>query len=93
MAKISISSIMPETRKLRGWVLTAALLWMAIGNATILWRSRVAMGKGYFDFANFYTAGVLVQRGMGAELYNSAAEWNVQQEFSSEVKKRRCALP
>lgn len=47
------------------------------------------MGKGYFDFANFYTAGVLVHRGLGTELYNSAAEWKVQQEFSSEVKERR----
>jgi hypothetical protein len=47
------------------------------------------MGKGYFDFANFYTAGVLVHRGLGAELYNSVTEWKVQQEFSSEVKERR----
>lgn len=80
---------MPDTRNLRGWVLTAALVWMAFGNGVLLWRSRGSMGKGFFDFANFYTAGVLVHRGLGSELYNSAMEWKVQQEFSSEVKERR----
>jgi hypothetical protein len=47
------------------------------------------MGQGYGDFANFYTAGTLVRRGLGAELYNSDAQWKVQQEFASEVKTRR----
>jgi hypothetical protein len=50
------------------------------------------MGEGYSDFANLYTAGVLVHRGLGTQLYNSAAEWQVQQEFSSEVKERRGPL-
>lgn len=83
---------MRDTRKLRGWVLTAALLWMAIGNGMVLWRSRGAMGKGYIDFANFYTAGVLVHRGMGTELYNSTMEWKVQRELSAEVKERHGPL-
>jgi glycosyl transferase family 87 len=83
------SRTMPDKRKLRSWLLAAALLWMAVGNGIVLWKSRVAMGKGYGDFANFYTAGTLVRRGLAAELYNSDAQWKVQQEFSSEVKMRR----
>jgi hypothetical protein len=62
---------------------------MAIGNCSLLWRSRTDMGKAHFDFTNFYTAGALVHRGSGSELYNTAAEWKVQQEFSSDVKERR----
>jgi Glycosyltransferase family 87 len=80
---------MPERRKLRGWLLATALLWMAGFNGYVLWNSRAAMGQGYGDFANFYTAGVLVHRGLGAELYDRDAQWKVQQEFSSEVKIRR----
>jgi hypothetical protein len=80
---------MPDTRKIRDWVLVTALLLFAVGNGVLLWRSRESMAKGYFDFANFYTAGVLVHRGLGTEIYNSATEWTVQQEFSSEVKERR----
>ena len=50
------------------------------------------MQQGYGDFSTFYTAGVLVRRGLGAELYNPAAQWKVQQEFASEVKTRRGPL-
>ena len=80
---------MPDTVTLRSWLLVAALFWMAIGNGVLLWKSRVEMGQGYGDFANFYTAGVLVRRGLGAELYNPTTQWKVQQEFASEVKIRR----
>jgi hypothetical protein len=80
---------MPDTPTLRSWLLAAALFWMAIGNGVVLWKSRVQMGQGYGDFANFYTAGVLVRRGLGAELYNPSTQWKVQQEFASEVKTRR----
>lgn len=83
---------MPDTRKPRSWLLAAALLGMAIGNGLVLWKSRVQMGQGYGDFANFYTAGTLVRKGLGAELYNSTAQWKVQQEFASEVKMRRGPL-
>lgn len=74
---------------LMGRFLTIALLWMAIDNGYLLWKSREQMAQGYGDFANFYTAGTLVRRGQSAELYSAAAEWKVQQEFSSEVKIRR----
>jgi Glycosyltransferase family 87 len=83
---------MTSTLKLRSLVWATLLLWMAFGNIVVLWESRVAMGKGYFDFANFYTAGTLVRRGLGAEIYDRDAQWKVQQEFSSEVTIRRSPM-
>ncbi len=84
---------MPDTPRLRRWLLATALLCMAMGNGIVLWKSRVPMLQGYGDFSSFYTAGVLVRRGLGAELYNRAAEWKVQQEFAPEVKRGRGPLP
>jgi len=80
---------MPITPRLRSGLLVTALVWMAMGNVFLIWKSRVQMAQGYGDFANFYTAGALVRRGLGAEIYNPAAQWKVQQEFSSAVKMRR----
>ena len=65
---------------------------MAGGNLFALWESRFAMEKGYFDFANFYTAGTLVHRGEGGEIYDRDAQWRVQQEFSSEVTTRHAPM-
>ena len=53
-------------RLLMGRFLTIALLWMAAGNVYVLWKSRVRMAQGHGDFANFYTAGMLVRRGQKA---------------------------
>jgi Glycosyltransferase family 87 len=83
---------MKITPKIRGRFLAMALLWLAMANVIGLWESRVAMAKGYFDFANFYTAGTLVRRGLGTEVYNRDAEWKVQQEFSPEVTIRRSPM-
>ena len=84
---------MPDTSRLRSWLLATALLWMAIGNGLVLWKTRVPTLQGYGDFSSLYTAGVLVRRGQGADLYNRTAEWKVQQEFASEIKTRRGPLP
>jgi hypothetical protein len=83
---------MPITPKLRSWFVASALLAMAISNGVLLSKARVPMEQGYFDFTNFYTAGTLVRRGLGAELYDQSAQWKVQQEFASEVKIRRSPL-
>ncbi len=83
---------MPDTPRLRRWWLVTALLWMAVINGAMLWNTRVAMRQGYGDFSAFYTAGVLVRRGLGAELYNRAAQWKVQQEFANEVEIRQGPL-
>ncbi len=84
---------MPATSRLRSWLLATALVWMAITNGSILWNTRVQIRQGYSDFVSFYTAGTLVLRGRGAELYNHKTQWNVQQEFASEVKIRQGPLP
>jgi Glycosyltransferase family 87 len=81
------------TPRLRSWLLASALVWMAITNGVILWNTRVEIRQGYSDFASFYTAGTLVRRGLGAELYNHKAQWKVQQEFASGVKIRQGPLP
>jgi hypothetical protein len=90
--KISDIPISDKPR-LRSWLLAAALVWMAIANGIILWKTRVEIRQGYSDFASFYTAGTLVRRGLGAELYNHKTQWKVQQEFASEVKIRQGPLP
>ena len=84
---------MSDTPRLRSWMLATALLWMAVGNGVMLWNTRVRIRQGYGDFASFYTAGTLVRRGLGADLYNLAAQWKVQREFASEVKIRQGPLP
>jgi hypothetical protein len=84
---------MSDKPRLRSWMLAVALLWMMVIDGDILWNTRVEIRQGYIDFANFYTAGVLVRRGQGAELYSLAAQWKVQQEFASEVKIRQGPLP
>jgi hypothetical protein len=51
------------------------------------------INEGYGDFASFYTAGTIVQRGNAANLYDPPTLWKVQQEFASKVKTRRGPLP
>lgn len=82
-----------DTPRLRSWLLATALVWMAITNGAILWNTRVEIRRGYSDFASFYTAGTLVRRGLGTELYSHKTQWRVQQEFASEVKIRQGPLP
>jgi hypothetical protein len=65
---------------------------MAVNNGVMLWNTRAQIRQGYGDFASFYTAGTLVRRGLGPELYNPAAQWKVQQEFAS-VEIRQGPLP
>jgi hypothetical protein len=84
---------MAQARNLRSWMLAAALLWMGVLNAIMVWNTRAQIRQGYGDFASFYTAGTLVHRGQGSELYNLAAQWRVQQEFAAQVKIRQGPLP
>jgi len=84
---------MPGTSKLRILFLAAALGWMAIANAVMLWNTRFQIQHGYGDFASFYTAGTQVRRGLGTDLYNHAAQWRVQQEFAAGVTIRQIPLP
>jgi glycosyl transferase family 87 len=84
---------MSDSPRLRSWLLATALVCMAVTNGDILWNTRGRIRRGYSDFASFYTAGTLVRRGLGTELYNHKTQWAVQQEFASEVKIRQGPLP
>ncbi len=48
---------------------------------------------GYADFSTFYTAGKIVQRGQGHQLYDLALQTQVQREFSQAAVLRNRALP
>src|SRR3981081_1188258 len=93
MDRMDAHRTMPDTPRLRRWLLTTALLGMTISNGIVLWRSRVPMLQGYGDVSSFYTAGVLVNRGLGDELYNRAQEWKVQREFFPALKRGPGPLP
>jgi hypothetical protein len=69
------------------------LVGMAALNALMLWRARSEIAQGYGDFASFYTAGKIVQRGQASQLYDRRLQWHVQQEFAPEVRTRRGPLP
>lgn len=66
---------------------------MVIVNGLILWYGRSFISEGYGDFAAFYTAGKLLDRGQGTQLRDQKAQWEVQQEFASKVTIRQKPLP
>jgi hypothetical protein len=70
------------------WILAALLT-----HAFLLWSTRDLIGKGYPDFTIYYTAGTIVRRGLGQQLYDSTRQFAVQTEFASEVKTRGGPLP
>jgi hypothetical protein len=69
------------------------LLGFAALNAWMIWQVHDSILQGYGDFASFYTAGRIVQRGQSPRLYDPALQWKVQQEFASTVKIRLGPLP
>jgi alpha-1,2-mannosyltransferase len=69
------------------------LLGFATLNAWMIWQVHDSILQGYVDFASFYTAGKIVQRGQSPRLYDPALQWKVQQEFASTVKIRSGPLP
>jgi hypothetical protein len=88
------SAAAPRSRA--GFPLKAALICLAgfvVLNATMLWRGRDYMVRGYGDFASFYTAGKIVRQGQSARLYDPYLQWNIQQQFASTVKIRLGPLP
>jgi len=66
---------------------------MVMVNGLILWYGRSFIAEGYGDFAAFYTAGKLLDRGQGPQLRDQEAQWEVQQEFASKVTIRQKPLP
>jgi len=83
---------MPQYKKLHilvatfSWGVLLSYLWMAP-------RAYDRMSRGYGDFSNFYTAGKILQRGQGKQLYDLALQTQVQNEFSEASALRNRALP
>ncbi len=69
------------------------LLGMTSVNGFMLWHAQREMAEGYGDFASFYTAGKIVQRGQAPRLYDRRVQWQVQKEFAPDVRTRRGPLP
>lgn len=69
------------------------LLGFVALNGAMVWKVRDSISRGYGDFASFYTAGLLVRSGDAAHLYDSQAQWGVQQQFAATVKIRLGPLP
>ena len=69
------------------------LLGMSAVNGFMVWKVHGMMAQGYGDFAAFYTAGKIVQRGQASQLYDRRLQWQVQQQFAASVKTRLGPLP
>ena len=74
-------------------IVLACLISSAVFNAVLVYNARGAIFEGYGDFASFYTAGKIVQRGQRHHLYDSGLQWQVQREFAARVSVRRGPLP
>jgi hypothetical protein len=81
-----------SSRRVQRWV-AAFLLAMTVAHLVIAWQERTLMARGYGDFSAFYTAGLLARRGLGRQLYDRGKQWQVQQEFASEVAIRKGPMP
>jgi Glycosyltransferase family 87 len=71
-------------------------LWLVgtlLTHALILWDTQDLLSKGYPDFTIYYTAGTMVRRGWGRQLYDEAKQFEVQRQFAPQVTTRFGALP
>jgi len=66
---------------------------MTIWHGIMFWRARVLIAEGYGDITSFYTAGLMLRRGLGDQLYDRREQWRLQQEFASRVEIRHGPLP
>jgi len=84
--------MLPQLRK--PYVLVATFFWvMVIGYFGMVPRVYDRMSRGYADFSNFYTAGKIVQAGLGDRLYDLRLQTQVQNQFSEGSALNNRALP
>jgi Glycosyltransferase family 87 len=81
------ASALPKT------FLLLILSGFAVLNGVIVWQLRDSIAQGYGDFAAFYTAGKIVERGEGRRLYDRELQWRIQEEFAAQVAIRQSPLP
>ena len=85
------SNFMP-TRK----IYTYAAIFFCAMILGYVWMAPKVYGyakSGYADFSHFYTAGQILHRGQGRQLYDSAVQTEVQREFSHAAVVRNRAFP
>ncbi len=61
--------------------------------ATVCWNTRRLVAAGLPDFAIYYCAGAVVRQGLGHQLYDAGARFQVQQQFATNVPLFRGPLP
>ena len=83
---------MSSRPKLR-FVLTLFCLGMIALHAAIFWLARSRVLAGSPDFSIFYTAGLMVRRGQGPELYSDEAQAATWREFVPSAAVREHPLP
>ena len=74
----------------------AALIYlggMVILHAILFGQAWHLVRKGYSDFTIYYGAATMVRKGLGHQLYDSAAQYKAQREFAPDVPIRQSALP
>jgi hypothetical protein len=59
----------------------------------VTWQARELVWKGYPDFTIYYTAAMILRRGLGPHLYEEATQFKIQREFAPGVVTRVGALP
>lgn len=60
---------------------------------SVCWHTRRLVTAGLPDFAIYYCAGSVVRQGMGHQLYDAAARFQVEQQFATKVPQFRGPLP
>jgi len=83
---------MAANLKLR-FVLTACLLGTTLLHILVFWLAWSDVVAGRPDFSIFYTAGLMLRRGQGPELYDNRLQWQTQREFTSAMPARQGPLP
>lgn len=74
-------------------VVAAVIAGLFLTYAAISYQLRQQLSAGYSDFASFYAAGKILQRGVADRLYDLRLQTQIQQEFTPNVQIRKSALP
>ena len=61
--------------------------------SSVCWNTRRLVVAGLPDFAIYYCTGAVVRQGMGHQLYDAAARFEVEQQFATNVPQFRGPLP
>ena len=77
----------------RRFALTTFCLGMIVLHALLFWAVRRQIVSGSSDFRIFYTAGLMVRRGLGRALYNEELQASIEREFAFPAVQRGGPLP